>query len=1341
MASKLSGTDGNRLVFFCNGKKVVDNHVAPELTLLTYLRAKLLLTGSKLGCGEGGCGACTVMLSRYSPENQTISHRAINACLTPICYVHGMAVTTIEGIGSTRTRLHPVQERLAKAHGSQCGFCTPGIVMSMYTLLRNRPQPTMEEIESAFEGNLCRCTGYRSILQGYKTFTMEGCCGGSNGNCCMDQNRSGYNEVEEGVSTSLFDPTEFTPYDPSQEPIFPPELMIMQNDSPTKILKFVGDEVTWFRPVTMQELLDLKVLYPEAKMVVGNSEVGVEVKFKNQEYPVLIDVNHIPDLTKIETTPTGIRVGASVSLTSLNEYLQNVVLTQPEPKTRVYAAIVEMLRWFAGHQIRNVASLGGNIATGSPISDLNPLLMAAMCKLQLTSKRGTRTVKIDGNFFTGYRKSIIGNDEVVLTVDIPFTTGNEYFYGYKQALRRVDDVAIVNAGMRVILEPGTNEVQECRLAYGGMAATTVLAKKTMEKIKGMKWANGLMEAMSPLLLEDLPLPPGAPGGMEPYRQSLTLSFFFKFYLAVLEQINLKLPGLSGSSIPRSYKTANQRLHTNPAVGVQMYQDVPSGQPESDAAGRPLTHQSALKQVTGEAVYVDDIPSITGEFYLGVVLSKKAHAKIISVDSTAAVALTGVHSFVDMKDVPGSNAVGATPVKDDLLFADGEVTCVGQVIAVVVADTQAIAQRAARLVQVEYEDLPAIITIQDAIDQNSFFHASNLSVKKGNVDEALGTSKRVLEGEMKIGGQEHFYLETCSTLVIPREGGEIEVFSSTQWPTLPQSMVAEALGIPRNRVVCRIKRMGGAFGGKCTRPGILAAVCAVAANKVNRPVRLTLDRDEDMIMTGIRHPFLGRFKAGLTETGRLRALQVDLYNNGGNTLDLTYSVMEKALFHMDSCYNIPNVRVTGHLCKTNIASNTAFRGFGGPQGQMFVESILHEISTKYGLSPIHIRELNFYKEGDRTYFGTELKNCNVDRCWTECLKKSDFERRRRDVDQFNSENRWRKRGIAITPTKYGIAFPLVMLNQAGALVHVYTDGTVLISHGGTEMGQGLHTKMIQVASRTLRIPADKIHISETSTATVPNTSPTAASTGSDLNGMAVKDACETILHRLEPFIQDDPKGTWESWVMAAYANRVSLSSTGFYKTPDLHFNWETSEGQPYRYFVCGVAVSEVEVDCLTGDHQVLRTDIVMDAGDSLNPAVDIGQIEGAFIQGYGLFVMEDYRMTPTGHLLTKGAGFYKIPGFGDIPGEFNISLLTRAPNPRAVCSSKGVGEPPLYLASSIFFAIKDAIQSARDDAGIPRAFRLDSPATAERIRMACQDQFTKQIAQVEEGTFTPFFVRP
>ncbi|XP_071503432.1 xanthine dehydrogenase/oxidase-like [Diadema antillarum] len=1321
-------------------KTVVEKDPDPEMTLLLYLRKKLGLTGTKLGCAEGGCGACTVMVSNFDRTTQKIQHHAVNACLAPLCSVHLTAVTTVEGIGSTKTKLHPVQERIAKAHGSQCGFCTPGIVMSMYALLRNNPQPTMEEIHGAFEGNLCRCTGYRPILQGYKTFSKEGCCGGGNCPSGPSQKNSGDNREDDEAPSMLFDPREFAEYDPSQDLIFPPELMMASSEPPMSI-SFQGGRVTWYQPVTLDELLDLKVKYPMAKLIGGNSEIGVEMKFKNQLYPVLISVTHIPELTQIDVNGQSVTIGSSVSLTHMDNFFKDFIKNQPEHKTRIFAAIVEMLRWFAGPQIRNVAAVGGNIVTGSPISDLNPIFMAGQCTLELVSRSGgTRTVTMDENFFTGYRRNIIQPEEILKSITIPCTQQNEYFYAYKQSPRREDDIAIVNAGMRVVFEEGTDIIKDITLAFGGMAATTVLALQTMKKLVGKHWKESMLDTAFSSLADDLPLPPGAPGGMEAYRRSLTLSFFFKFYLMVLEQMAVTQSSVGMETVSSSYKSATSQFKHVEVNGTQFYQEVAPGQPKRDPVGRPLVHKSALKQTTGEAIYIDDMPSIVGELYMAFVFSQRARAKITSIDTTSALSLEGVHDIILAKDVPGSNHVGAV-FHDEELLPTSEVHHVGQPIAAVVAESQVLAQRAAKLVVVQYEDLDAIITIEDAIAKQSF-HSSTRGTQKGDIQEALEKSDHVIEGEMKVGGQEHFYLETQCAFAIPREDdGEVEIFSSTQHPTECQKITSVALGVPFNRIVCRTKRIGGGFGGKESRSSMLGAICAVAACKLNRPVRFMLDRDEDMACTGGRNPFLGRYKVGFTSEGILTALDIDLYANAGFSHDLSAAVMERAVSHIDNTYRFPVTRIQGRLCKTNLPSNTAFRGFGGPQAMIICETFMTDIAHKCGISQQKVRELNMYRDGDITPCNQTLTGPNLQRCWDECLQKSNYQTRRRNVDIFNSENRWKKRGLAITPTKFGISFTLATLNQAGALVHIYTDGSVLVTHGGIEMGQGLHTKIIQVASKTLGIPEERIQLTETNTSKVPNTSPTAASTGSDLNGKAVENACKTLLQRLEPFMHANPKGNWDEWVNAAYTDRVSLSTTGFYKTPDLNYSWATNQGKLFHYFSYGVGVSEVEIDCLTGDHRCLRTDIVMDVGNSINPAIDIGQIEGAYTQGYGLSCLEDHRWTPKGFLLTRGPGFYKIPGFGDIPAEFNVTLLKNAPNHNTICSSKAVGEPPLFLGACVFFAIKDAITSARADEGVHGPFTLYTPAASERIRLACVDQFTRRCPEPEPGTYTPFFIRP
>ncbi|XP_037795303.1 xanthine dehydrogenase/oxidase-like [Penaeus monodon] len=1349
------------LVLFVNGKKLEDAEVDPEVTLLTYLRQKLRLCGTKLGCGEGGCGACTVMISKYDHTTDKVEHYSANACLTPVASLHGRAVTTVEGIGSTKTRLHAAQERIALAHGSQCGFCTPGMVMSMYTLLRNNPRPTMADVDEYFAGNLCRCTGYRPILEGFRSFTTDAATGGSCGrsDCCRKRGKgcdikemngevngemncevngdvNNVNGVTDNISHVLYDTEEFQPYDPSQDIIFPPELKL-HPEWQRQNLVFRGPRVSYFRPSSLSQLLSLKAEHPGARIVVGNTEVGIEVKFKNQTYPVLINPTNVVELTKVALTKEGVAFGASVTLSVVEGTLRRQVNSLPEYRTRIFTAILEMLRWFGGKQIRNTAAIGGNIVTSSPISDLNPLLAAAGARLTVRSAEfGEREIVMDQSFFTGYRRNTIRPEEVLVTVLIPYSQKNEYFLGFKQSRRREDDIAIVNAGMRVRFLQETAVVERLVVAFGGMGPTTVLPLMDYE---GRSWDSSLLETGTSRLLQELPLSASAPGGMVEYRRTLAVSFFFKFYLSVRGRLSEQFPSLVAALTEEEQEATKVYRYTTPR-STQLFQTVPPGQSALDPIGRPLTHASALQQATGEALYVDDLPRFKGELYGALVLSSRAHARILSTDASDARRMEGVERVFFAEDLEAERNKTGCILLDEEIFASDTVTCVGQVIGLVVAKDQATAQRAAKLVRIEYEDVkPRIITIQDAIREKSWW--GPWTIHQGDVEQGFSASPHVLEGEMHVGGQEHFYLETNAHLAVPRcEDGGMDVFSSTQNPTLTQQLVARALGIACNRVTCRVKRMGGGFGGKETRNNSVSLPICVAASVLKRPVRIMLDRDEDMQITGTRHPFLGRWKVGFTAEGVFTAMDVEFYANAGCSANQSLEVVQKAMLSMDNVYRCKNRRVTGYACKTNLPSNTAFRGFGGPQGMMFTEDMVSRTADFLGMAHDELRRKNMIDSGDVTHFEQSLERCTVRRCWDDVIAQANYHTRREAVERFNKANKYRKRGIYLLPTKFGIAFSDLSLNQAGALVHVYTDGSVLLTHGGTEMGQGLHTKMIQVASRVLRIPASRIYISETSTDKVPNATSTAASFSSDLYGMAVLNACNTIMNRLEPYISKNPKAGWDKWVKAAYLGRVSLSATGFHKTSGVTgFDFEMQKGIPFTYFTYGAAVTEVEVDCLTGDHSVLRTDIVMDVGDSLNPALDIGQVEGGFTQGLGLFTLEELRFSPEGVLLTRGPGAYKIPGFQDIPREFNVSLLRGAPNPRAIFSSKAIGEPPLFLASSVFLAIKEAIASARAERGFDPLFRFDSPATAERIRMACGDALARMATTDTEDTSKPWSV--
>ncbi|KAH8273086.1 hypothetical protein KR018_000235, partial [Drosophila ironensis] len=1309
--------------------QVTDPSPDPEHTLLTYLRDKLFLCGTKLGCAEGGCGACTVMLSRMDRNANKVRHLAINACLTPVCAMHGCAVTTVEGIGSTRTKLHPVQERLAKAHGSQCGFCTPGIVMSMYTLLRNSPKPSVRALDTSLQGNLCRCTGYRPIMEGYITFTKEFACGMGN-QCCRATGRDCAENAHLSEGEKLFQRSQFQPLDPSQEPIFPPELQLSCKYDCQKLV-FRSDRVTWFRPTSLEKLLQLKVTYPEAKLVGGNTEVGVETKFKNFLYPHLIHTWQVRELYEITDSGRCIYFGAGVSLTAIDSVLRKMIGDLPETETRIFLCVVKMLHSFAGTQIRNVACLGGNIMTGSPISDMNPILCAMSALIDVASyangKIQKRSVPMGEGFYTGYRKNVIQPQEVLLGIHVRKTTPDEHMVAFKQARRRDDDVAIVNSAVYVRFQENSSVVEKIAMAFGGMGATVMLAPRTCAMMVGQEWKPALVEQVVACLNAEIPLSMTAPGGMIGFRRTLTVSLFFKSFLYICRKL-CKTGILPTDTVPPEEWSGASRFHTQILKSSQLFERVCCKQPSCDPIGRPRVHASAFKQATGEAIFTDDIPRMDGELYMGMVVSQKANAKITEINAGAALALEGVHDFFCHRDLTTHQNSYGFLSQDKPVFAVDEVKYVGQIVGVVVADNKMLAQRAARLVKIGYEELgPVIVTIEEAIEQGSFFPDFPQVLSKGNAEEALAKADQTSEGSSRTGAQEHFYLETQAVLAIPRDVDELEIFSSTQHPGAIQEQVSRVTSLPSNKIVCRAKRLGGGFGGKEAHAQFVAVPAAFVAHRMRRPVRCMLDRDEDFEITGKRHSFLGKYKVGFTKEGKIIACDVELYSNGGYTEELSPMIMHRAMHHFENCYHIPNVRVRGWVCKTNLPSNTAFRAFGGPQGMFTGEHMIRDVARHVCRDVVDIMRLNFYKPGDTTHYNQEIEAFTIERCLNECIEQSHYNEKKEEVDRHNRKNRWRKRGLSVVPVKYGICYKVPFLNQGGALIHVYADGFVLLAHGGVEMGQGLNTKMIQCAARALGICPELIHTSDMSTDKVPNASATAGSLGSDINGMAVLDACNKLNERLAPVKAALPNGTWQDWADKAYLDRISLSATGFHATPGIGYDPETNpNARTYSYFTNGVGITMVEVDCLTGDHQVLSTDIVMDVGSSLNPAIDIGQIEGAFMQGYGLFTMEEIIYNPVGMCMSKGPTFYKIPAFTDIPAEFNVSLLTGAPNPRVVYSSKAVGEPPLFIGSSAFFAIKEAIAAAREENGFNGHYPLRAPATAARIRMACQDKFTNLV---------------
>ncbi|XP_066134993.1 aldehyde oxidase [Saccopteryx bilineata] len=1328
------------LLFYVNGRKVLENNVDPETMLLPYLRKKLRLTGTKYGCGGGGCGACTVMISRYNPITKKIRHYPANACLIPICSVHGAAITTVEGIGSTKTRVHPVQERIAKCHGTQCGFCTPGMVMSMYTLLRNHPEPTLDQLTDALGGNLCRCTGYRPIIDACKTFcNTSGCCQSKeNGVCCLNQGINELPEFEEGNKTrsKLFSEEEFLPLDPTQELIFPPELMMMAEKQPQRTRVFVGDRMTWISPVTLKELIEAKAKYPQAPVIMGNTSTGPEVKFKGVFHPVVISPDRIEELNVVNYASDGLTLGAGLSLAQVKDILADAILQLPEEKTQTYHALLKHLGTLAGSQIRNMASLGGHIVSRHLDSDLNPLLAVGNCTLHLLSTQGERHIPLNEQFLQKCPSADLKPEEILISVSVPYSRKWEFVSAFRQAQRQQNALAIVNSGMRVLFGEGDGIIRELSISYGGVGPTTICAKNSCQKLIGRPWNEEMLDAACRLVLDEVSLPGSAPGGKVEFKRTLIISFLFKFYLEV-SQILKRMDPVRFPSLADRYESALEDLHSRHHWSILKYQNVDPKQLPQDPVGHPIMHLSGIKHATGEAIYCDDMPAMEGELFLAFVTSSRAHAKIVSIDPSEALSLPGVVDVLTEEHLHGVNSFSFLGSPEKLLESD-KAFCVGQLVCAVIADSEVQARRAVKLVKIVYQDVePAIFTIEEAIQHNSYF-APERKLECGNVDEAFKVVDQILEGEIHMGGQEHFYMETQSMLAVPRgEDQEMDIYVSTQYPKGIQDIVASVLKLPANKVMCHVKRVGGAFGGKAFKTGFMAAITAFAANKHGRAVRCILERGEDMLITAGRHPYLGKYKAGFMNDGRILALDIQHYCNGGATLDESQFVLDIGLLKIDNAYKFPNLRCRGWVCRTNLPSNTALRGFGFPQAGLITESCITEVAAKCGLSPEQVRTINLYKEIDQTHYKQEINAKTLIQCWKECMAMSSYSLRKAAVEKFNSENHWKKKGLAMVPMKYPIGVGSQAAGQASALVHIYLDGSVLVTHGGIEMGQGVHTKMIQVASRELGMPLSNVHLRGTSTETIPNANVSGGSVVADFNGMAVKDACQTLLKRLAPIISKNPRGTWKDWAQAAFAESISLSATGYFRGYESNMNWETGEGHFFEYFVYGAACSEVEIDCLTGAYKNIRTDIVMDAGYSINPALDIGQVEGAFIQGMGLYTTEELHYSPQGVLYTRGPNQYKIPTIRDTPTEFHVSFLPPSENSNTLYSSKGLGESGMFLGCSVFFAIHDAVKAARQERGLSGPFTLNSPLTPERIRMACEDKFTKMIPRDKPGSYVPW----
>ncbi|MFO0825617.1 MAG: molybdopterin cofactor-binding domain-containing protein [Gemmataceae bacterium] len=1090
---QLAQGSSGELCFWLNGREVRIPNPDPSVTLVDYLRGAGL-TGTKEGCGQGGCGACTVMISRRTPEGLT--HAPVNSCLRPLAAVAGDHVSTVEGIGNPGEGLDAVQYRIALHNGTQCGFCTPGFVMNMHAYLRDHPMPSRQQVEDAFGGNLCRCTGYRPILDGMGTFAK--------------------NDAAPGTKPCEVDP--FFPLKLRSAPV----LVDVPATKPER-LHFAASATHWFRPGTLAEALELKRVASEelgreqVKPIVGNTASGI---YPDEKARCLIDISRVPELNVLKTGSDGIHVGSAVTIQQLLEFAEAQIGKLPAEQTAGLRELVRHGSFLAGLQVRSAGSVGGNIfITKSHTRGDHPFpsdLFTVLAAL------GT-TVTVASTTYPGAAQKCALNelpatqdlpaDSLLVEFSIPFTKKGEFVQTHRVARRPQMSHPIVNAGFRCRLDASGN-AEEAVIVYGGLTNCNGRLPKTEAVLKGKPWnADTLKAALAVLTAEAgaFPQHTDAENFTGAYRTQLAVSFFYKFFLSVAEQLN-------AASVDAKNRSAAK--HNDRTISRGSHQHL-AADPNSPLT-RPIAKRAAFSQAAGEIRYPIDEPLPPTGFEGVTVTSTKAHAKfkfskpLPELETALKEHFPGFVSLVTADDIPGAKLIGLGG--DDPIFFEGEVTCIGAPIALAVAHDRRTAEEAAKHVGTEcvvYTDLPAIVTLAAAIEKKSTLTPpSNIHpapdgrhvvvTREGSNSEWIANPTKplpgttLLSGGLQTGAQAHFYMEPMCAMAVPGMYDQMLIFSSTQNPNGDQGQIARVLGVKANQITISLEQIGGGFGGKQNRAVFPAAIAAVAAKKLRKPVRVAFDRETDMHYVGKRHPYRGEYHVAFSQDGTINGMKLDYCSDGGNTIDISFAVLKGSVMMSDGCYGIPTFQAGGTVFKTHKASNTAFRTFGQVQPHLIqeeaVERVAFELSKQLGrrVRAEEVRMKNMYhsakfENAASTHFGQPIWFCELRERWDSLYKSSQFEERARAVDEFNKNNTWRKRGISMTSLKYGIGFKqLAALNTSNAVVQINKDdGSVTVVHGGVEMGQGLHTKIAQVAANGLGIGLEFIRVAGNNTDTIPN----------------------------------------------------------------------------------------------------------------------------------------------------------------------------------------------------------------------------------------------------------------
>ncbi len=1261
---------------YLNGEPTEVRGTAAFLTVSEFLREEMRLTATKVVCAEGDCGACSVLLGRPRGDG-SLRYRAVDSCIAFVYQLDATHLVTVDALGST-AHPSPVQRAMIENFGSQCGFCTPGFVVALTALSENATTGPLREAElrRGLSGNLCRCTGYRQILD---------------------------------AGLSLGEPPSSHLQDLFAEEVIAADLARWARDSVA--VEDGGRRVVLPRDVeTAAAVLER---HPEARIVSGATDLGVARNKGREEATDVVALSaRIEALSGVEITRSddGTETVAIGALTVWSEIVSALDERFPE--------FTRILDVFGAPQIRHLGTIGGNLMNASPIGDAIPCLIACDAQLELVSAKGARWLPIDG-FYTGYKETLLERGELLARIRFEIPRSDEVFRLFKVSRRLDLDISIFTAAIRFFADDA-GVISDPKVVMGGVGPVVMRLPETEALLAGETVSEELFARAGQIAQGEI-TPITDVRGRAEYRLQLAANVLLRTWRDV---------DAGWKRTPPDERECGLALEAVTAAAP----------PDPNS----LHHDSASGHVTGSAPYVEDLPHREGELVVGFVGAPHARGTIERIDTRAARNVPGVEGVFTAADLPHHRPFG--PIfHDEPFLPKREFHYLGQPLVVLAATSRHALKAAQKLVVIEAQKLEPTLRIEEAEERGEFLGPQRV-IARGGLAKAFKAASHELEGSLRTGGQEQFYLESQAALAIPRENDELTIISSTQNPTEIQAVAAEVLDLGMHQVICEVKRMGGAFGGKETQAAIPALMAALVARQTGRPARVVYSKDDDMKLTGKRHEALVGYRIGFDGDGHILAADFEVRTNGGAFADLSTAVLERLMLHLDNAYYLPAVRITAQVCRTNLPPNTAFRGFGGPQGMAVIETVMEEVAQHLDLDSLEVRTANLYardpdpgnERSNTTPYGQPVVSNLLPEIMPRLARDADYNARREEIRQFNQSNETYLRGLSLVPVKFGISFTNKTLNQANALVNVFTDGTVQVSTGATEMGQGVNTKIAQVVAEEFSIDPRRVVVLQTSTEKNNNTSPTAASASTDLNGTAAVRACATIRRRLATLAADhfasrkqgrvaSPEAvvfdcgevfdrraptrrlTFQELIKKAHTERVDLGARGFYATPGVDFNRETGRGTPFYYFTTGGCVAEVLIDRDFGTLQVERLDVLMDIGKPINFEIERGQVIGGLVQGIGWVTAEELVYDPGGALLSHSPTTYKIPAVSDLPPVMNIDFIDNDLNHKNLRSTKAVGEPPLMLAIAVFTAVKDALAQAR---GCSRNLQL--PATHEEI---------------------------